>query len=191
LTHKYGLYIDDQTGGGANNPDPWAIKVIKGKCDLGPSATLLGPVTTYNSIATVSGGVPAEYATVDLTAQTAAVGTTTLYAVPAAGAGQYRVSWDAKVTTAATTGSATSTLGALTIVYTDPDSVVQTITCAAQIAAGTIATTSTGNSTTTVLLGVPLLLNCKASTNITYAMAYASNTANQMAYNLHIKCEAL
>lgn len=148
-------------------------------------------LSQYNSIATVSNGVPSEYATVDLTAQTAAVATTTLYAVPAAGAGQYRVTWNAKVTTAATTGAATSTLGALTIVYTDPDSVVQTITAAAQIAAGTIATTSTGNSTTTVLIGLPLTLNCKASTNITYAMAYASDTANQMAYNLHIKLEAL
>lgn len=100
------------------------------------------------------------------------------------------MSWNAKVTTAATTGGMTSTLGALTIVYTDPDSVVQTITMPASIAAGTIATTSTGNSTTTALLGLPLMLNCKASTNITYAMAYASDTAGEMKYNLHIKLEA-
>ena len=151
----------------------------------------LGGISQYNGIATVGGGVPAEYAAVDLTAQTAAVGTTTLYAVPSSGAGQYRLTWNAKVTTAATTGAATSTLGALTIVYTDPDGVTQTITAAAQIAAGTIATTSTGNSTTTVLLGVPMLLNCKASTNITYAMGYASDSANQMAFNLHLKLESL
>lgn len=157
----------------------------------GANSLAISPIGTYKSIATVSNGVPAEYATVDLTAQTAAKTTTTLYAVPASGVGQYRVTWNAKVTTAATTGAATSTLGALTIVYTDPDSVVQTITAAAQVAAGTIATTSTGNSTTTVLIGLPLTLNCKASTNITYAMAYASDTANQMAYNLHIKLEAL
>lgn len=150
-----------------------------------------GKVSTYNSIATVSNGVPSEYATVDLTAQAAAVGTTTLYAVPASGAGQYRLSWDAKVTTAATTGAATSTLGALTIVYTDPDGVAVTLTAPAMIAAGTIATTSTGNTTGTVLVGLPLTLNAKASTNITYAFAYASDTANQMAYNLHIKLEAL
>jgi hypothetical protein len=124
---------------------------------------------------------------VNATAQTAAIGTTTLYAVPAS-AGQYRVSWNAKVTTAATTSS---TLGALTIVYTDPDDVVQTITCGAQTNAGAIATTSAGNSTTTVLLGLEMLLNCKASTNITYAFAYASSGATPMAYNVHIVLERL
>ena len=147
-------------------------------------------VTQYNGISTVSNGVPAEYAQVNLTAQTAAVGTTTLYAVPAS-AGQYRLSWNAKITTAATTGAATSTLGALTIVYTDPDGVAITLTSAAAIAAGTIATTSTANTTGTVLIGVPQLLNCKASTNVTYAFAYASNTSNEMVYNLHIVLERL
>lgn len=147
-----------------------------------------GRISTYNGIATVSRGIPAEYATVDLTAQSAAITTTTLYAVPSTGAGQYRLSWNAKVTTAATTSSI---LGALTIVYTDPDGVAQTITCGAQINAGTIATTSVGNSTTTVLLGLPMMLNCKASTNITYAFAYTSVGATPMQYNLHIKVEAL
>lgn len=146
-------------------------------------------ITKYNNIATVSNGVPSLYAQVNLTAQTTAVSTTTLYAVPAAGAGQYRLCWNAKITTAATTGAATSTLGALTIVYTDPDNVSVTLTSAAIIAAGSVATTSTANTTGTALIGVPQLLNCKASTNITYAFAYASNTANEMAYNLHITLE--
>lgn len=148
-----------------------------------------GKMTTYNGIVTVSGGIPSELATVDLTAQTAAVGTTTLYTTTAAG--QFRLSWNVKVTTVASTGAATSTLGALTIVYTDPDSVAQTITAAAQVPAGTIATTNAGNTTTSSLIGLPLTLNCKSGTVISYAMAYASNTANQMAYNLHIKLEAL
>jgi hypothetical protein len=145
-------------------------------------------IYNYNGVATVSGGVPAEYATVDLTAQTAAIGTTTLYAVPASGAGQYRLSWNAKVTAAAGTSS---TLGALTIVYTDPDGVAITVTAPATSAAGSINTVNTGNSTGTVLLGFPLMLNCKASTNITYAFAYASNAAAAMNYNLHLKLEAL
>ena len=106
-----------------------------------------GKIITYNGIATVSGGVPSEVATVDLTAQTAAVGTTTLYAVPASGAGQYRLVWNAKVTTPATTGGTSSTLGALTIVYTDPDGVAQTITAGALTSAGAVATTSTTNTT--------------------------------------------
>jgi hypothetical protein len=36
-----------------------------------------------------------------------------------------------------------------------------------------------------------MLLNYKASTNITYAFAYASNAAAAMNYNLHIKLEAM
>jgi hypothetical protein len=145
-------------------------------------------ITNYNNISTVANGIPAEYAAVDLTAQSAAKTTTTLYAVPSTGAGQYRLSWDAKVTTV---DAVSSTLGALTVVYTDPDGIVQTITAAAQIAAGTIATSSTGNTTAAVLLGLPLTLNCKASTNVTYAFAYVSNTPGQMLYNLHIRLEAI
>ena len=142
-----------------------------------------GHGTKQVAVADLSG-----YTTVDLTAQTAAITTTTLFAVPASGAGQYRVSWNAKVTTVA---GVSSTLGPLTIVYTDPDAVVQTITASAQSNAGVIETSDSGNVTTTVMLGLPLQLNCKASTNITYAFAYASNAAATMQYNLHIKLEAM
>lgn len=125
----------------------------------------------------------------DLTGQTAAIGTTTLYAIPGfAGNGQYRVSWNAKVTTAA---SVSSVLGALTITYVDPDGVTQTITAAAQNSAGTIETTDAGNSTTTVMLGVLMMLNCGAATSITYAFAYTSVGGTPMSYNLHLKAEAM
>lgn len=127
---------------------------------------------------------------IDLTTQSAAIGSTQLNSGTLA-AGQYRVTWNAKITTAATTGAATSTLGPLTIAYTDPDSTAPSITAAAQIAAGTIATSSAANTTTTVLLGMPMLLNVKAGTNILYTFGYASNTAAQMVYNLHIRLEAL
>ena len=154
-----------------------------------PNSISIGTkVSSYNGISTVSNGIPSELATIDATGQNAAIATATLYAVPSSGAGQYLLTWNAKVTAAA---GVSSTLGALTITYTDPDSVAQTITAAAQISAGTIATTSTGNSTTTVLLGLPMMINAKASTNIQYAMAYASNAANAMQYNLHIKLVAL
>lgn len=155
------------------------------------SLTTTGLLTNYNSIATVSNGIPAEYATVDLTGQGAAIGTTTLYAVPASGVGQYRVSWNAKVTTPATTGAVTSTLGGLTIVYTDPDGVPITITAQGQTPGGTYVSSNGGNTTGSAILGFPLTLNCKESTNITYAMAYASDAAGEMKYNLHIKLEKL
>jgi len=138
---------------------------------------LNGKATTYNSVATVSNGIPSELATVDLTAQTAAIGTTTLYAVPATGAGMYRISYTAKVTTAASTSS---TLGVLTVGYTDADATTPTI----------VGATNTGN-TTTSLVQDTVIVYAKASTNITYAMGYITSGATPMAYNLHIKCEAL
>lgn len=150
------------------------------------SATLSSTITNYNGVATVGNGIASEVATVDLTAQTAAIGTTTLYTTPAAG--QYQLLWNAKITTAAGTSS---TLGALTIVYTDPDGVAITITAPAFISAGTVATTSAANTTSTVLLGAPLLLNCKSATVISYAFGYASNAANAMNYNVHLRLESL
>jgi hypothetical protein len=104
------------------------------------------------------------------------------------GATQYWITWDAKVTTPATTGAATSTLGPLTLGWTDPDGVAQSVTAAAQSKTGTIETSDTGNSTTTVLLGLPILMNSNNGSNtITISMGYASNTANQMTYNFHLR----
>jgi hypothetical protein len=170
-----------------------SVTIVNGGFNVGAlgqefEVTAAGLIFHYNNIQTTGNGIPVEYATVDLTAQAAAIATTTLYAVPAAGAGQYRVSWNAHITTV---DGASSTLGALTIVYTSTDSVVHTITCGAQSNAGAIETTDAGNVTTTVLLGLPLLLSCKASTNITYAFAYASGTPGTMKYSLHLKLEAL
>ena len=159
-------------------------KVQQSPASLNATITFSSSVSWF---ATIVSYLPSKVV-VDLTAQTAAIPTTTLYAVPASGAGQYRLSWSAKVTTPGTTSS---TLGALTIVYTDPDGVVQTITAAAQNNAGTIETSDTGNLTTTVMIGLPLLLNCKAGTNITYAFGYASVGATAMQYNLHVRVEAL
>jgi hypothetical protein len=149
-----------------------------------------GIISNYAGVNTVANGVPSEVAAVNLTAQTAAIATTTLFFLTPlfVASGQYRLSWNAKVTTAAGTSS---TLGALTIVYTDPDGVVQTITAAALSHAGAVETTDTGNSTTTVLLGIPILMNCKVSTSITYAFAYASNAAAAMNYNLNLLLERI
>jgi hypothetical protein len=75
--------------------------------------------------------------------------------------------------------------------WTDPDNTAQSLTVVATTLGGTVAQSSVNNTTGTMLLGVPVLLNVKASTNITYAFAYASNAANIMTYNLHIKLKAL
>jgi hypothetical protein len=150
ITNSYGVDALPQSVGTARNYSyhSWGNFLFENNTNIDAvdgGGVLRRVMTFANGIVSFAGA-----ASVNLTAQTAAIGTTTLYAVPASGAGQYRLSWNSKVTTAA---GVSSTLGPLTITYTDPDNVVQTITAGAQTSAGAIATSSTGNSTTTVLLG--------------------------------------
>lgn len=156
----------------------------------GAQCSFAGKFTTYNNIATVSNGVPSILAEVNAVDQTAAIATSTLYAVPSSGAGAYRISWHAIRNRAATTSS---TLGALTITYTDSDGVSRAITATGQNSAGTMQTTNTTNSATTTgsTWGHPLVIYASASTNIQYAYAYASSGGTSMRYNLRIRLEAL
>ena len=141
-------------------------------------------VIKYAGVATVSAGVPSELATVDLTAQSAAITATTLYAVPAAGAGMYLITWVAKITTK---DAAASTLGGTNgfqVSYTSPtDSVVGTDS-------PTTPVISAANTTGTSISGSEVVY-AKASTNIQYAFGYTSTTPGQMVYELHIKCSYL
>lgn len=152
-----------------------------------------GLFDTYNGIATVGIGIPSQVATVDLTAQGAAIGAATLYAVPAAGAGMYCISWVATVTRAGTTSTLGGTAG-FQCTYTDNDDSVVKTTPAAGVP--TVATnqaysqTNQGNSTATQISGV-VIVNAKASTNITYQIGYASTGGTSMQYNLHVRCEWL
>lgn len=145
--------------------------------------TATGLVSMMNGISTVSNGVPVEYAKSDLTAQSAAIAATTLYAVPSTGAGMYRVSWVATITTAASTSSVLGGTNGFQLKYTDPtDSVVKTT--AAPII------TSAANTTGTSISGV-LVAYCKASTNLQYTMDYTSVGGTSMVYDMNIKVEAL
>lgn len=157
----------------------------------GPTGTLTdkfavdnnGLSKVYGGIATVSQGQPAEYATVDLTAQTAAITATTLYAVPAGGAGMYRISWSATITTAASVSSVLGGTNGFQILYTSPtDSVVKTTVTGNSI-------TSAANTTATAVGGVEIVY-AKLSTNIQYQYDYTSS-GTAMAYELHLKIEAL
>jgi hypothetical protein len=124
---------------------------------------------------------------ISLTGQTAAVSATNLVASPVTG--RYRITAYLKVTTAATTGAATSTLGGVTITYNDgTDSVAQSVVIQMQTQAGASATTNTGNSTTSVLSG-ELVIFARTGTAIQYAIGYASNTAAQMAYEAILSAE--
>lgn len=155
-----------------------------------PTVTQTGLTTTYNNIATVSNGVPSEVAKVDTTGLTANVGATTIYAVPASGAGMYRVSSLVVETTA---GSLSSTLPNVQIVYTDNETGgVITIDATPILGIAGIGQTGALNANTvgTTSTGV-IVINAKASTNIQYqTVNYASNLAG-MAYALHVKLEAM
>lgn len=142
------------------------------------SGNISGYLPTSSSVA----------AKIDLTAQTAAVAATNLLAAPATA--RYRISAYLKVTTPAT-GAATSTLGAVTITYADgTDNVAQSVVMQLQTQAGASATTNVGNSTTTVLAGeVPIYAH--TGTAIQYAIGYASNAANTMAFEAHLAAEQI
>lgn len=155
-----------------------------------PIATLSGKITNYNGIATVSDGVPAEYATIDLTAQAANISAATLYAVPASGVGMYRISAYVVETTAA---SISSTLPNVQIVYTDPDTNTSiTIDATPILGAAGLGQTGvlTANTVGTAASGI-IVISAKASTTIQYQTVNYASVAAGMQYALHLKLEAL
>lgn len=142
-----------------------------------------------NGVTTVAGGVPALVAKADLTAQAANIGVTTLYAVPASGAGMYRLSAYLVITQAATVSS---TMPQVQAIWTDNDS-------AAAAPASSFTLTNTTNtlgagsaSTVAAQNAGSIIINAKASTNIQFSTTgYASSGATPMQYAIHIKLEYL
>jgi hypothetical protein len=182
-------------GGGAD----WILQsgATAGKAWVGPLANppqdnmFLGFSSSGNPIGLVYRNSPWSNQEIDLTGQNAAIAGGTVLITPflTVPANQYRISWDAKVTTA---DGVSSTLGPLAVTYVDPDGVSQTVTAAAVSRSGTIETTDTGDSTTKGMIGIPLLINSNGVSNsITYSFGYASNSAGAMHYNLHIRNEAV
>lgn len=142
--------------------------------------TSSGKITNYNSVATVSNGVPSIVAEINATAQAANIATSTLYAVPSAGF--YRVSIYITVTQAATTSS---TMPSTTITYTDGNA-------GTNAHSTTTTATNASNSVTTSFAQTTYVLYAKASTNIQYATgSYASSGGTPMQYALRIRVEAL
>jgi len=116
-----------------------------------------------------------------VTGKTAAITATTIYAVPSSGAGMYRVSWTAWITTAA---AASSTLGG-----TNGFQTVSTVGGVAVTDSPTTPTISALNTTATKISGV-LICQCDASTNLQYAFGYTDGTA-VMTYSLNAYVEYL
>jgi len=148
-----------------------------------------GIVTKYNAITTVSNGVPGIYGTADLTAQTAAKTATTLYTPTATGL--YRISVYLKVTTVASASSVLGGTTGVTITYTDgTDSVAQSVVARLATQAGAAAIVNAGNTTATSLQG-EVTIYAKTGVAIQYAIDYTSVNAAEMAYEAHLKAEAL
>lgn len=129
-------------------------------------------------------GIPFTVAAADLLAQVAAIVATTLYAVPASGAGLYRLSWAAKITTAALASSVLGGAAGFQSTYTDSDDSVVTTPLAVPNAL------ATGNTTGVQLSGA-VLVNAKAGTNLQYSFDYTSVGTPAMAYALHLVLEYL
>lgn len=128
-------------------------------------------------------------ASVDLATQSAAIGTTTLYAPPSAG--MYRITVYLQVTRAATTSSILGGAGGVVIAYKDGDgNVTQTDTVALMTAAGTIAISAAGNTTTTNLSG-SLEVYANSGANITYAIGYTSVGVTSMQFAAHLRVEKI
>jgi hypothetical protein len=152
--------------------------------------SLFGVVSTYNNIATVSGGVPAEYAAINTTGLTANVAASTLYVVPASSEGFYRVSAYVVETTA---GSVSSVLPNVQIIYTDKDSNVSvTIDVTPILGAAGLGQTGALNANAggTVSSGV-VPIYVKASTTIQYQTSNYASVAAGMTYALRIRLELL
>ena len=145
--------------------------------------TINGTCPIYNSINTVANGIPSLVAQANLVTQGAAIAATTLYAIPASGAGMYRVSWVASITRAATVSSVLGGTNGFQLKFTDPnDSVVKTT--AMQVIS------SAANTTGTTISGT-FNAYCKGSTNLQYLMDWTSAGATSMQYDLSIRVEPI
>ena len=144
-----------------------------------------GVQTKYNAIELKNNGHATEIVDSNRTAQSAAISATTIYAVPASGAGKYRVSYVATITTAASTSSVLGGTNGFQVVYTNNggDNVVKTTVAGNSV-------TSTANTTGTAITG-SFLVYCKASTNLQYSFGYTSVGATGMQYDISIIVEKL
>ncbi len=125
-----------------------------------------------------------------LTAQSAAIAATTVYAIPGGQAGMYRISYVANVTRAATTQSILGGSLGFQIQFTNANGDTLTKasnpTIAENANANAIGSSPAGTSISGVLCGY-----CGASTNLQYIFDYMSAGGTTMQYDLAIFVEYL
>lgn len=123
---------------------------------------------------------------VNLTGQTAAIGSTLLYNVPVSATGLYRVTWTATVTRAASVSSVLGGTGlGLQVTYTNGDDSTAVTTMAGLTGAVNLA-----NIVGSPASGV-VVIYAKASTTINYQIGYTSVGSPTMQFSLHVRLEAL
>jgi hypothetical protein len=170
------LRINPATGAFSDAVGYWNIS-SNGTFSMSYAAIAAG-IYNYKGINTAANGIPTIYGTVDLTAQTSAIGATTIYANPAtpAAGGQYRVCYLALTKKA---GDAVNL--ALQLTFTTPDD----SSTAQSIASANVAINTVGAYTQ----GCPSIV-AKASTNIQYATTL-SGGIGAGEYSLWVKVEKL
>lgn len=155
------------------------------KTDL-PSGVLQAP----SGVSIVGNGQPTLVVSYDQTAQSAILSSVSLVSsLPMSGL--YRLSGYLKKTTAATTSS---TLGPLTVSYTEgTDSTSLLPTAALLTSAGAITTTNATNSATVTGSNtiVPLHFYAKVGTAVSFSLTYASSGTTAMVYEIHLRLELL
>lgn len=134
------------------------------------------------------------FVNVDLTGQTAAKTATALFTPTSTGL--YRATYYAKVTRVSDISSILGGTSGLVLAFTDGgDSVAQTAFTLPEVGQSgnviSIGTGNVGNTTQTTLTGTGTFY-AKTGVAITYAFGYSSTqTTTSMAYELHIKLEAM
>jgi hypothetical protein len=146
----------------------------------GGSYTLRAPNTGSNNVINLpnaSGTLLEVSNPVDVTGQTASIGTTNLVVIAGVTA-LYRITYYMKITTAgSTSGSVT-----LTLSYTDRDD--------SAVVTYVVPTPANATDSSSVVSGT-LIVDPKLVTNITYATTYASSGGTAMVYKLRLRAEAL
>lgn len=141
------------------------------------SVTELGLVDTYNSIATVSNGLPVIYAEANLTLQGGNIGGTTIYTPPTTGI--YRVVVEIIITRVATTSSV---MPSVVLAFTSGDS--------STLQVPALTATAAGNALTTRAQASHVFF--PAASAVQYSTTgYVSVGATSMQYALRIRLERL
>jgi hypothetical protein len=152
------------------------------------SAYSAGTVTTSATAVMNSSVGTGVVAKADASAQAANLSATTIYSVPAGGAGMYRLSCYIVITQAATTSA---TLPGCSAYWTDNDTGTTANTSGVALSSSTSAN-SVGNNSSQVNPAESIIIAAKAGTNIQIATSgYASTGATPMQFGIHVKLEFL